>query len=354
MTTISPRKLTAEELAAFGHELDEIRDQVKQDLGERDVRHIRRIITLVHQTDAAGRFLLQAGVDPVTFALGSLTLGVSKILENMEVGHNVMHGQYDWTGDPELASSAYDWDHPCSAKDWKEYHNFTHHTYTNILGKDRDVGYDFFRVTPQQKWYPYHLIQPLGVAWLAFNFEWGVAVHNHGWAEALRGEKSWRQCLSDSKDFVRKAAWQVGKDYFFYPLLALTAAPRVLAGNYVANTLRDIWTFSIIWCGHFPEGVSFFTAEEAADESRGAWYLRQALGSANIEGNRLFYVMTGHLSHQIEHHLFPDIPASRYPEMAPQVRAILAKYGQPYNTGSLWKQLGSTLKAVLVNSLPPV
>ena len=352
MATLSPRKLTAEELDALGRELDALRDQVKQDLGERDVRHIRRIITLVHQTEAAGRGLLHVGLDPVTFALGSLTLGVSKILENMEVGHNVLHGQYDWTGDPELASSTYDWDHPCSAKDWKEFHNFTHHTYTNILGKDRDVGYDFFRVTPQQKWQPYHLVQPLAVAWLAFNFEWGVAIHNHGWSDALRGEKPWRQCLSDSKDFVRKAAWQIGKDYAFYPLLALLSAPRVLAGNYLANTLRDIWTFSIIWCGHFPEGVSFFTSEEASDSSRGAWYLRQALGSANIEGTRLFHVMTGHLSHQIEHHLFPDIPASRYPEMAPQVRSILAKYGQPYNTGSLWKQLGSTLKAVLVNSLP--
>ena len=30
------------------------------------------------------------------------------------------------------------------------------------------------------------------------------------------------------------------------------------------------------------------------------------------------------LSHQIEHHMFPDLPAARYPEMAPRVREICA------------------------------
>ncbi|MCU0687598.1 MAG: fatty acid desaturase, partial [Polyangiaceae bacterium] len=58
-------------------------------------------------------------------------------------------------------------------------------------------------------------------------------------------------------------------------------------------------------------------------------------------------------SHQIEHHLFPDIPSARYPEMAPQVREICARYGQAYNTGGLGRQFASVVRTLLVNALPP-
>ena len=62
--------------------------------------------------------------------------------------------------------------------------------------------------------------------------------------------------------------------------------------------------------------------------------------------------MSGNLSHQIEHHLFPDIPANRYPQMAADVREICEKYDLPYNTGSLSQQLGSTWKKIAKLSLP--
>jgi hypothetical protein len=35
-----------------------------------------------------------------------MALANAKILDNMEIGHNVMHGQYDWTGDPALNSQS--------------------------------------------------------------------------------------------------------------------------------------------------------------------------------------------------------------------------------------------------------
>ena len=123
-------------------------------------------------------------------------------------------------------------------------------------------------------------------------------------------------------------------------------------GNLFANGTRNLWTFAVIFCGHFPEGVRVYEQAEAENESRGQWYVRQLNGSANIEGNRWLHVLTGHLSHQIEHHLFPDIPAARYPEMAPRVREICARYGQTYNTGSFRHQLSSVIGRVLRLSLP--
>ena len=100
------------------------------------------------------------------------------------------------------------------------------------------------------------------------------------------------------------------KDYVVFPALAGPGAPFVLAGNLTANLTRNLWSFMIIFCGHFPAGVEEFSEEEVENETRGGWYLRQMLGSANLTGSRLFHLLSGNLSHQIEHHLFPDIPCA--------------------------------------------
>jgi linoleoyl-CoA desaturase len=351
MTTTNAT-LTREQADAFGRELDALRQEIVADLGQRDVDHIRRVIRTAHYDEAAGRLLLQFGVGPVSFVAGVTALALAKILENMEIGHNVMHGQYDWTHDPALDSHTYEWDIVCTGDDWRHSHNYEHHTFTNILGKDRDVGYAWLRVCPEQAWRPAHLSQPLVALGLAFAFEWGVGAHDLRIDELLDGKQPLGAFVRRARPFLAKAGWQLFKDYGFYPALALWNAPRVLAGNLLANVARNLWTFAVIFCGHFPDGVQVFAEEETRDESRGQWYLRQLRGSANIEGGRRFHLMTGHLSHQIEHHLFPDLPAARYPEIAPRVREICARYGQPYTTGGFGRQLGSVARRLLRLSLP--
>ena len=63
-------------------------------------------------------------------------------------------------------------------------------------------------------------------------------------------------------------------------------------------------------------------------------------------------MLTGHLSFQIEHHLFPDIPARRYREMAPKVKAVFEEHGMHYNTGGFLKQYASVLKRIIRYSFP--
>src|SRR4029077_7039899 len=126
----------------------------------------------------------------------------------------------------------------------------------------------------------------------------------------------------------------------------------VLLANLVANGMRNLWSYAVIFCGHFPDGVQVFTGDQVAGETRARGQLRQVLGSCNIEGGRLFHVMTGNLSHQIEHHLFPDMPSNRYPEVAPRVRALCERYGIPYNSGSLTRQFGTTLRTIFRLALP--
>jgi fatty acid desaturase len=179
-----------------------------------------------------------------------------------------------------------------------------------------------------------------------------VALHDLEVERIEAGEINW----SDKRDILA-AIWgkgrrQVLKDYVLFPALAGPGAPFVLAGNLTANLTRNLWSFMIIFCGHFPAGVQEFSLEEVEDESRGGWYLRQMLGSANLSGSKLFHVLSGNLSHQIEHHLFPDIPAHRYAEISTEVRAICERYGLPYNSGPLHKQFGSVVKKICRLALP--
>ena len=160
------------------------------------------------------------------------------------------------------------------------------------------------------------------------------------------GMKQWRRARD-------KAAKQMLKDYVLFPALTGPFFLTTLLGNGIANVVRNIWAFNIIFCGHFPAEVKTFHQDDAENETRGQWYLRQLLGSANISGGKLFHIMSGNLSHQIEHHLFPDIPARRYPQIAPQVQALCEKYGLQYNAGRLSTQLFSVAKQLVQFAKPP-
>jgi fatty acid desaturase len=352
--------LTREQIDSIGLELDALREETLAKVGEEDAAHIRRIVRLARASAITGRSLLMFGFTPISFGLGVAALSTAKILENMEIGHNVLHGQYDWMNDETLESSTYEWDNVCDSSQWRHYHNYEHHTFTNILGKDRDVGYGIIRISEDQYWKPKHLLQPFSNVALSVLFQWGVGVHDMDPVRALAGSKNDEgaaQCRAEFpekwRQFLRKAGRQLFKDYVFFPAIALGNAPRVFAGNLAANVIRNVWTNVIIFCGHFPEGTQVYTQQEVEGETRGDWYVRQMLGSANIEGGSWFHVMTGHLSHQIEHHLFPDIPAWRYPEIAPQVKDLCARYGLPYNTGSFAQQYGTVLARIFRYALPP-
>lgn len=348
--------LSDQQADAFGRELDALRTDVLAKLGSKDARYIRKMIRNQRSLELAGRATIYAGiVFPPAFVLGALTLGAAKILDNMEVGHNIMHGQWDWMRDPVIHSSKWDWDTAAPADQWKHSHNVEHHTWTNVVGMDKDVGYGILRMSEQEPWQPRHLLNPINNLLLAMLFQYGVGVHDTGIAE-VRSLKALRN-LSPETKLKLKAVWakvkqQSLKDYLLFPALAGPFFAPVLAANIGANLSRNLWTYMIIFCGHFPDGVQQFSAESVQGESRGRWYLRQLLGSANIKGGKLFHVMSGHLSFQIEHHLFPDLPSNHYPELSVKVAALCKKYDLPYNSGSLSRQFGTTLKRVVKLGLP--
>jgi fatty acid desaturase len=380
-------RLTPEQIEAIGREFDELHEQVKDSLGDRDARYIRSVIGLQRKLALLGRLELIASRWRVPWILGASTLGLAKILENMEIGHNVLHGQWDWMNDPVINSRAWDWDTASTAEAWRHSHNYVHHTYTNILGKDRDLGYEIMRIDPQQPWNPVYLFQPFYNILLAMLFEWGVAVHDLYLTAIRAGKKDLKDVREDLKGIAGKARTQIVKDYVAWPAISgvlMTAVElgligargearggvrqalsrliarrsfrepfkRTLTADVAANIMRNVWSYAIIFCGHFPDQTYTFTEDETDGETRGGWYVRQLTGAANIDGGPMFHVISGNLGYQVEHHLFPDMPSTRYGEIAPQVRALCERYGLPYNSGPFHKQLGMVQRTILRLALP--
>ncbi|HEY2213420.1 MAG TPA: acyl-CoA desaturase [Acidimicrobiales bacterium] len=344
--------LSDDEVDAFGQELDAIRRDIEESRGANDAAYIRRIIEIQRRLMVAGRVTLFASAFPPAWVAGTALLSAGKILENMEIGHNVMHGQWDWMNDPEIHSGTWEWDNTCPAEQWKHSHNFVHHTFTNVIGRDNDVGYGILRVTSDQKWHPINLGQPVYNALLALLFEWGVALHDLDIEAIRKREKDPVEMKRQLKGIWRKIRRQVTKDYIVFPALSGPNFATTLTANVTSNLVRNLWSYMIIFCGHFPDGAEKFDESELEDESKAEWYLRQLLGSANFSGGRFLQVMAGSLGYQIEHHLFPDLPSNRYPEIAEQVQALCAKYKVPYTIGPLYRQYGQTLRTIFRLSLP--
>jgi fatty acid desaturase len=361
----TPGPQTAAEFDAFAREIDQVRDDFRRSLDASDARYIHHVLYLIRCLESAGRALLTlAAIGWPIGLLGTVLLGLSKCVENMEFGHNVMHGQYDWLNDPRFEGLSADWDTACPQRDWKHTHNHMHHYYTNVEGVDRDFGYGFLRLSSDTPWEPRHLTQALYMVIVAFVFEWAIAIHNLEVEQLRVDREATRARMKSLWPVIKAKMWvQIKKDYLLWPVLGGVASLLLghgfwlglgasLLGHLGANVIRNLWTFVTIFCGHFTDQIHTFDAADLENESKGQWYLRQCLGSANISGGKVFNFMTGHLSHQIEHHLFADLPSHRYAQFAPRVKDICQRYQVPYNTGGLARQFMTVTWRVLRHSFP--
>ncbi len=261
--------LSEADMEAFGRELDAIRRDVEDSRGERDAAYIRRTIRLQRLLELGGRAVLLGSKYRPAWIAGTAMLSVAKIIENMELGHNVMHGQWDWMNDPEIHSTSWEWDQTGPSEQWKRAHNYSHHTYTNIVGMDDDIGFGILRMTRDEPWKPINLVQPLANIVLATTFEWGIALHDYDAQKQLDGEDEKGLLKSPaSRAFARKIAKQVGKDFVLFPALSGPAWKSTLTANATANLVRNLWAYAVIFCGHFPDGAEKFTIGQFETETR--------------------------------------------------------------------------------------
>lgn len=343
------------DLAAFGAEIDAVRARVEAQIGEDDVRAVKRVAALSRGLEILGRGLIHFSLEPVSFGLGVVSLALHKQLHASEIGHAVLHGAYDkLPGAKRYASKGYWWVSPIDEEAWHEGHNIKHHQYTNIVGKDPDCRYGTIRlndhvehraVNSHQSWHPL-------LVWPSFTFN--MAAHFSGVLDLYTRSEDHYEMLPDRspksvrkahRRWLRKAAPYYAKEYMLFPALAGPMAWKVVLGNWMSEVLRSVYSAATIFTGHVGQDTASYPEGTRAN-NRAHWYVMQVEAANNFEVPHALSVLCGGLDKQIEHHLFPKWPPRRLRQVAPQIRSICDRHEVRYLTGS-WPTMLSRVFAQL-------
>jgi len=349
--------------ASFARAIDAIRADVEANVGEADVRYVVLLNRFSRAMEVVGRTLLHFSV-PISFTAGVFALWIHKQLQATEIGHTALHGAYDkLQGAQAFHSKTFKWDVPIDEESWRAGHNLRHHGNTNVVGKDPDIHFGPVRLTAQTPHTPIHRAQlPFTLFFLFPNFGFLMNLHFTGVNDYWFGNGR-----HDSFDFIadrsaktkREVHWRALrkyipyylKNYLFFPLLAGPGFAKVLLGNWLAETMRDVYSAATIYCGHVGEDVAVYP-EGTKTHSRGEWYAMQVEATNNFEVPLPISILCGGLDRQIEHHLFAKLPPQRLREIAPRVRAACEAHGVKYRTGSWGSVLTRALSHISNLSLP--
>ena len=355
---------TAERLRRFGEEIDRIRRRIESEVGAEDVAYVRRLQRFSRAMEAAGRLLLHVSFEPVGFCAGVTALWVHKQLQATEIGHSALHGAWDGLpGAEQFESKRFAWDLPIDEASWRVGHNVRHHQYTNIAGRDPDIHFGQVRLTEHTPYVPHHRLQlPLALLIIFPNFGWMMNAHFSGLIDVYFGngratefdfiaDRSRASVVAAHRAAFRKYVPYYLKNYLMFPLLAGPGFLKVLFGNWLAETIRDVYSAATIYCGHVGPEVAAYP-EGTRAHGRGAWYAMQVEATNNFEVSRPISILCGALDHQIEHHLFPKLPPERLRQIAPEVRAVCEKHGVRYKTASWGRTLKKALGHIVALSRP--
>jgi NADPH-dependent stearoyl-CoA 9-desaturase len=344
-------------IAHFRDELDELKRRTLLRIGDDDVVHVKRLDRFSRAMEITGRGLIHMSLEPGGFFLGVLALAIHKQLQTSEIGHSALHGAWDrLAGGERFASRTFRWDTPIDEASWRHAHNVRHHSMTNIAGSDPDIRFGPVRLTEQtlsSRWN--RLAVPVALAALFPNFLFVISSHVTGVNDLLadngcpdrldflpdRSLASARGALGKA---LRKWVPYYAKEYVLFPALAGPFFWKVLAGNWLAETARSVYTAATIFCGHAGSDVKSWPPGTRA-HGRGEWYAMQVEAANDFEVSLPLSILCGGLDRQIEHHLFPTFPPSRLREIAPEVRAICERHGIRYKTDT-W---GRTLRKVFAH-----
>jgi linoleoyl-CoA desaturase len=361
-------QLTTAQYAELTERMDALREEHTADLGEKDVAWIRAYIAEWESDLAEGFAQIEAAWTPWGLYRGVVRFTVGRIKEFFE-GHNILHGQYDRLEAelPELHSSRYRWESAIHEEAWKAEHNLMHHTRTNIIGKDPDLSHGWLRTHDAIPWHPWHLVQLPYYAAYYLIFTYIINGQNFGLIDLMRLRMFGRDTGYAAIDKLPRegsrwelAAWdrQLALAFirrkFFEPAKRSSAfTPKLLLCLLVSELVLNVWVAVTIQASHqaepkYPEGYRA--------RGKGEWYLRQIESSRNFAlGDERLLKLYGALNYQIEHHLFPALPAWRYLIIAPRVQEICSDLGVPYKADAhRWQTFLGFVRVVARHSLPPM
>ncbi len=340
----------AERLRRFGVAIDTIRKRVEAKVGEEDLKYFRRLDKVSKTMEVVGRALIHFSVEPVAFFAGVGALWIHKQLQTEEIGHAVMHGVFDDVPDAtEYHSKTYRYDVPVDEQSWRLSHHGHHHASTNVVGKDDNLHFGFLRVSEDTPWRWYHRLQvPYTLFVLSPNFTFLTNIHVTGLNDILFGnglpgrfdlikDRSWSTRRTSLTKALRKYVPYYTKEYVVFPLLAGPFFPKIVLGNWLAETMRDLWLAATIYSGHIAD-TNVYPAGTRAD-GRGAYYAMQVEATHNFAASRLVSILSGGLDCHIEHHLFPHFPPNRLREIRAEVQRVCEEHGVRYRREESWPRL---------------
>jgi fatty acid desaturase len=342
---------------AFAHELDAIRARAERDLGPGDLAHLRHVERWGRALSLAGYATAWVAPNPISPVL----LGIANASRWTIVAHHVLHKGYDKVPGvpPRLTSSGFaagsrrliDWLDWILPEAWKLEHNMLHHFHTGET-TDPDLVEENASLVRNADW---PLAAKLGVVGF-YALTWKFTYYAPNTFQTMRRSKrrkshaaqtagesetylaAWDFRTEEGRAFWRQCVLPYGLTRFgaiplcFAPLGTL-AVFNVWLNTLGAELVANLHSFLVIAPNHAGEDLYRF---EGSPRDRGEFYLRQVLGSANYEtGNGVRDFLYGYLNYQIEHHLFPDLPASAYARIQPEVQAVCERHGVPYVQESL-------------------
>lgn len=362
-------KLSNLDFAQFAQGIEAIKERAYSSLSEADFKHLKKIETYGRLSSLLGYATVWMAINPLSAFLISLGQFTRWLLT-----HHITHRGYDRVpGVPQRYTSKgfakgwrryvdwFDWMLPAA---WDYEHNYLHHYHT---GEDQDPDLverhtEFLRSLPLPKFLKYIFVLLAGLTWkYTYYAPNTMSVLDPDNQKRLKAEHilfiTIKNIFQFSNAHVRRL-WT--RCYLPYGLTHFVLIPAlflplgkevvfiVLINKLIAECITNFHAFLVIAPNHTADDLYRF---EFHYKNKAEFYVTQVLGSANYHcGNEFVDYMSIWLNYQIEHHLFPDLPMTKYREIQPQVKTLCQNCGIPYKQESVFKRFKRMLDICVGNT----
>lgn len=366
--------LSEQDVENFTQELMALRRAANERMNLDDFKHLKKIERWGKLCTAAGYSTAWIMPNPVSAFL----MSQGNVTRWTTIAHHVVHKGYDKIeGVPERYTSTgfakglrrfLDWNDWILPQAWANEHNKLHH-YNLGEAADPDqveLNLEWLRDSNLPMPVRYAIVGLFAMSWKPVYYAPNTLKHLRSTKNNVLGEERQSAALSQlelwnplnpfARDLWLKCLLPyIMVKFVLIPLLFIPLGPTAVISVWIntllAEIIANLHSFLVIVPNHVGDDILLF--EESAN-TKSEFFLRQITGSANFKtGGDINDFLHGWLNYQIEHHLWPDLPASQYQILQPQVKALCEKYGIPYVQESVWKRLKKTVDVMVGNRSMP-